>query len=107
MTNFSDMLSKAKEMQEKMKALQEEIADREVTGFSGGEMVKVLMNGKGEVNKVTISPEAINISEKDLLEDLIAAACNDARKKVDNMNAEEMQKLTGGMSLPGGLNLPF
>jgi len=101
------MLKQAKELQAKMAGMQEELADLEITGVSGGGMVKVTLNGKGEARKLSIDPALINDEEAGVLEDLILAAFNDAKAKVDAHVQEEMAKLTGGLNLPPGMSLPF
>jgi len=103
---LGDMMKKAQEMQENMQKAQKELASKEVTGESGGGMVQVLMRGTHEVNRVTIDPVLIN-DERDMLEDLIAAAINDAVHKVEKSNQEVMQGMTAGLNLPPGFKLPF
>ena len=107
MKNLGQMMKQAQEMQAKMAALQEELASREIDGASAGGLVRVTMNGKGEMRAVRIDPSLINPEEREVLEDLILAAANDAKAKVEASVAEEMQKLTGGLSLPPGFKLPF
>lgn len=79
----------------------------EVTGEAGGGMAKVVMTGKHEVRRVTLDPALIGGDDKDMLEDLIAAAVNDAVQKVERMSQEKMSKLMGGMNLPPGMKMPF
>ena len=105
--NFSDMMKQAQEMQKKMKELQEELANLEVEGSSGGGLVNVKVNGKGEVKKIKIDPSLIKPEEVEILEDLIVAALNEAKKKAEETSAEEMKKLTGSLNLPPGFKLPF
>jgi DNA-binding YbaB/EbfC family protein len=107
MKNLGQMMKQAQQMQEKMAQLQESLAAAEVTGASGGGMVGVTMNGKGEVKQVKIDPALLDRDEVEVLEDLIVAACADAKGKVERHVQEEMQKLTGGLSLPPGMKLPF
>ena len=107
MKNLGQMMKQAQEMQAKMTELQERLAQNEVTGSAAGGMVQVTMNGKGAVRAVRIDPSLIDPGEAQVLEDLIVAAANDAKSKVEQAVAEEMQKLTGGLNLPPGLNLPF
>ena len=107
MNNFSDMMKQAQEMQKKMKELQEGLANLEVEGSSGGGLVSVKVNGKGEVKKIKIDPSLMKPEEAEILEDLIVAAFNEAKKKAEEASAEEMKKMTGGLNLPPGFKLPF
>ena len=107
MKNLGQMMKQAQEMQAKMVELQERLAETEVTGAAAGGMVQVTMNGKGAVRAVRIDPSLIDPAEAQVLEDLIVAAANDAKTKVEQEVAQEMQKLTGGLNLPPGLSLPF
>lgn len=107
MKNLGQMMKQAQEMQAKMAELQEALALTEVTGSAAGGMVQVTMNGKGEMRGVRIDPGLVDPSDVEVLEDLIMAAANDAKAKVEQRVAEEMQKLTGGLKLPPGFNLPF
>jgi DNA-binding YbaB/EbfC family protein len=103
---LGDMMKKAQEMQENMQKAQKELASKEVTGESGGGMVQVLMRGTHEVNRVTIDPTLMG-EDRDMLEDLIAAAINDAVHKVEKTNQAAMQEMTAGLNLPPGFKLPF
>jgi len=105
--NLAKMMKQAQEIQAKMAAVQEELARAEVEGSSGGGMVTALMSGKHELRRLTIDPSLVNAEDVGMLEDLIVAAVNDARGKVEEHVKEEMGKLTGGLGLPPGLNLPF
>ena len=107
MNNFGDMMKQAQEMQKKMKELQEGLANLEVEGFSGGGLVKITVTGKGEVKKIKIDPSLMKAEESEILEDLIVAAFNEAKKKSEEASAEEMKKLTGGLNLPPGFKMPF
>jgi len=107
MTNLGQMLKQAKELQAKMAGMQEELADLEITGVSGGGMVKVTLNGKGEARKLSIDPALINDEEAGVLEDLILAAFNDAKGKIEQTVQEKMSDLTGGLPLPPEMKLPF
>ena len=107
MNNFGDMMKQAQEMQKKMKELQEELANLEVEGLSGGGLVSVKVNGKGEVKKIKIDPSLMKPEETEILEDLIVAAFNEAKKKAEEASAEEMKKMAGGLNLPPGFKLPF
>ena len=106
MTNFSDLLSQAKKMQEKMKETQEMIKKIEVEGISGGNTVKVLMNGEGELKKIFLDENILKES-KEIIEDLIVAAHNDAKSKLKKKTSEEIAKVKGGVRLPPGFKLPF
>ena len=94
-------------MQKKMKELQEGLANLEVEGSSGGGLVKITVTGKGEVKKIKIDPSLMKPEESEILEDLIVAAFNEAKKKSEEASAEEMKKLTGGLNLPPGFKMPF
>ena len=107
MKDLMGLMSKAKEMQAKMQAMQEQLADYEISGASGGGMVSVLLNGKGEMRKVKIDPSLFNAEDAEVVEDLIVAAFNDAKGKVEIHAQEEMSKITGGLNLPPGMKLPF
>ena len=106
MPDFNDLISQAKKMQEKMKETQEILKKIEVEGMSGGNTVKVIMNGDGELKKVTFDDAALKES-KEILEDLIVAAHNDAKSKLKKKTSEEISKATGGLSLPPNFKLPF
>ncbi|MCH7881859.1 MAG: YbaB/EbfC family nucleoid-associated protein [Proteobacteria bacterium] len=103
---LGDMMKKAQEMQENMQKAQKALAGKEVTGESGGGLVQVKMRGTHEVNRVKIDPALIG-DDWEMLEDLIAAAINDAVHKVEKSNQEVMQEMTAGLSLPPGFKLPF
>jgi DNA-binding YbaB/EbfC family protein len=107
MKNLGQMLKQAQQMQARMAELQAQLDQLEVSGDSGGGMVSVTLSGKGEVRQVKIDPNLLDPEEVEVLEDLILAAFNDAKAKVEAHVAEEMAKLTGGMELPPGLKLPF
>lgn len=107
MTNLADMMKQAQELQARMSEMQERLADVEVTGASGGGMVQVTLSGKVEARKVKIDPSLAGPEDVEVLEDLIVAAFNDAKAKVEAQVAEKMSELTGGMALPPGLKLPF
>ena len=106
MTNFSDMLSKAKAMQEKMKEAQEQIKNIEVEGASGGNLVKVVLSGDYEIKSITINDEAKK-ENQDLINDLIIAAYNNAKENLKKKSAEELSKVTGGLNLPLDFKIPF
>ena len=103
---LGEMMKKAQEMQENMQKAQRELASKEVTGESGGGMVSVLMRGTHEVNRVTIDPALVG-EDVEMLEDLIAAAINDAVHKVEKSNQAAMQEMTAGLNLPPDFKLPF
>ena len=106
MTNFSDMLSKAKVMQEKMKEAQEQIKRIEVEGISGGSLVKVILTGDYEIKSILISDEAKK-EKQEIVNDLIIAAYNNAKENLKKKSAEELSKVTGGLNLPMDFKLPF
>ncbi len=106
MTNFSDMLSKAKAMQEKMQEVQEQIKKIEVEGVSGGNLVKVTLSGDYELKSIEITETAKKESQ-DIINDLIIAAFNNAKENLKKKSAEELSKATGGLNLPPDFKLPF
>jgi nucleoid-associated protein EbfC len=106
MKGLNEMMKKAQEMQANMQRAQEEIARMEVEGQSGAGLVSVLMNGRHDVRKVTIDPGLLS-EEKEILEDLLAAAVNDAVRKVEKNTQEKMAGLTAGINLPPGFKMPF
>ena len=106
MTNFSDMLSKAKAMQEKMKEAQDQIKKIEVEGEAGGNIVKVILSGDYELKSIVISDAAKNESQE-IINDLIIAAYNNAKENLKKKSAEELAKVTGGLDLPSDFKLPF
>ena len=106
MTDFADLITQAKKMQEKMKETQDALKKIEVEGMSGGNTVKIIMNGDGELKKITFD-DALLKESKEILEDLIVAAHNDAKTKLKKKTSEEISKVTGGVSLPPGFKLPF
>ena len=105
MTDFTNLISEAKKMQEKMKEAQENLKKIEVEGTSGGNIVKVILNGDGELKKVNLDQAALKES-KEIIEDLIVAAHNDAKSKLKKKTSEEISKVTG-VELPPGFKLPF
>lgn len=102
---MGNLMQQAQKMQENLKKAQEEIARMEVEGAAGAGLVKVLMTGKHDLKRVTIDPSVMD--DKEMLEDLIAAAVNDAVRKVETVTQERMGAMTGGMGLPPGMKLPF
>jgi nucleoid-associated protein EbfC len=107
MMNIGQMMRQVQEMQGKMAQMQEKLGTIEVTGQSGGGMVQTTMNGKAEMKKIKIEPKLVDPADVEVLEDLIVAACNDAKAKLDAAIATETEKVMGGMQLPPGLKLPF
>ena len=105
--NMGNLMKQAQQLQENMQRAQAEIAKMEVTGEAGGGMAKVVMTGKHEVRRVTLDASIVSSDDKEMLEDLIAAAINDAVQKVERTSAERMSSLMGGMNLPPGMKLPF
>jgi len=103
---IGNMMKKAQKMQEDMQKAQEEIANMEVEGQSGGGMVKVVMNGRHEVRRVELD-DSLMQDDKEMIEDLLAAAVNDAVRRIETESSERMSSVTAGMNLPGGLKLPF
>ena len=106
MTNFSDMLSKAKAMQEKIKEAQDQIKKIEVEGQAGGNLVKVILSGDYELKSITIS-DAAKKEGQEIINDLIIAAYNNAKENLKKKSAEELSKATGGLNLPLDFKLPF
>ena len=106
MTDFSDLVTQAKKMQEKMKETQDALKKIEVEGISGGNAIRIIMNGDGELKKVSLDENLLKES-KEIVEDLIVAAHNDAKSKLKKKTSEEISKVTGGVSLPPGFKLPF
>ena len=106
MKNIAQMMKQAQQMQTRMAEMQEQLASAEVTGRSGGGVVEVTLNGKGEMRRVRIDPSLLT-GDVGIIEDLVVAAHNDAKTKVEEHVAEEMKKVTGGIELPAGLKLPF
>jgi len=104
--NIGQLMKQAQMMQENMRRMQEQLASMEVEGQSGSGTVKVVMTCKHEVRRVTIDP-SLAADDREMLEDLVAAAFNDAARRVDAMVAEKMSGMTAGMGLPPGLKLPF
>ena len=98
---FGNLLKQAQQMHTKIAQLQEEMAGKTVEASSGGGMVSIVMNGKQEVLSIRIDPEVVNREEIEMLQDLIAAAMNEAIRKSQEMMTEEMKKITGGLAIPG------
>ena len=106
MADFKDLLSQAKKMQEKMKDTQDALQKIEVEGVSGGNAVKVIMNGDGELKKIILD-DLLFKETKEIIEDLIVAAHSDAKSKLKKKTSEEISKVTGGISLPPGFKFPL
>jgi DNA-binding YbaB/EbfC family protein len=107
MKNLAGMMKQAQQMQSKMAEMQTKLESLEITGEAGAGLVKVVLNGKSDMRKITIDPKIVDPADTEMLEDLILAATRDARAKVEAMMADEMQKVTGGLQLPPGMKLPF
>ena len=103
---FDNIMMQAQKMQENLQKAQEEIANMEVTGESGAGLVKVTMTGRHDVKRVVIDPSLLK-EDREMLEDLVAAAINDANRRVESMTRDKMSGLTSGISLPPGVKLPF
>ncbi len=106
MKNLSDLMQQAQKLQEDMQKTQEALAAAEVTGEAGAGLVKVTMTGRHDVRRVEIDPAVLG-EDKEVLEDLLAAAVNDAVRKVESHNQSAMSDLTAGLNLPGGMKFPF
>ena len=106
MTNFNDMLQKAREMQEKMKQAQDQIKNIEVEGISGGNLVKVILTGDYELKSIIISENAKK-EKQEIINDLIIAAYNNAKQNLKKKSSEELSKITGGLNIPFDLKFPL
>jgi nucleoid-associated protein EbfC len=105
MKDIFGMMKQVQQMQERAQRMQEELAGLEVSGEAGGGLVKVTLNGKGDMKGVRIDPSLMKPEEAEIVEDLIVAACTDAKAKVESQMQGKMQELTGGLPLPPGLKL--
>lgn len=103
---IGNLMKQAQRMQEEMKRMQDELATMEVTGKAGGGLVSVIMTGRHDVKRVSID-ESLMQDDKEMLEDLLAAAVNDAVRQVEENSQSKMAGVTAGMNLPGGMKLPF
>ncbi len=103
---MGNLMKQAQKMQEDMQKAQEEVANMEVEGQAGGGMVKVVMNGRHEIRKVSLD-DSLMEDDKEMIEDLLAAAVNDAVRRVEQQTQEKMAGVTAGLNLPGGMKLPF
>ena len=107
MKNLGNMLKQAQQMQSRMAEMQGRLAEIEVSGQAGAGMVQVTVNGKSELKRVKLTKDVVDPNDIEVLEDLIVAAFNDAKAKIEELVAEETQKLMGGIKLPPGMKLPF
>ena len=103
---LGNMMKQVQQMQAKMEQMQAELEKAEVEATAGGGMVKIIANGKHDILSITIDPEVVNKDDVEMLQDLIVAAVNQAHQKVQELQAEQMSNITGGLKIPG-LNLPF
>jgi DNA-binding YbaB/EbfC family protein len=107
MKNIAGLMKQAAQMQKKMEEMQASLEQTELEGSAGAGMVVVRLNGKGTMKSVRIDPKLADPAEMEMLQDLVLAAHEDAKRKIEALAADEMQKATGGLNLPGGLKLPF
>jgi DNA-binding YbaB/EbfC family protein len=107
MKNLAGLMKQASQMQSKMQEMQARLEAMEIEGVAGAGMVTVTLSGKSDLKRVRIDPKLADPAEMEMLEDLILAAHADAKQKIEAVAADEMQKVTGGMSLPAGMKLPF
>ena len=107
MKNLGALMKQAQEMQKKMGEMQERLTEIEVDGSSGAGMVSVTLTGKSDMKRIKIDPSLLKPDEAEVLEDLIVAATNDARNRLETKTQDEMSQLTGGLDLPSGFKLPF
>ena len=107
MVNIGSMMKQAQQLQKKMSEAQEKLNSIEVEGISGGGIVKVIATAKGEIKRIYLDDSIMKLEEKEITEDLIVAAINDAKQKGETAAQEEMKNLTGGLPLPPGMKLPF
>ena len=107
MKNLAGLMKQASQMQSKMQEMQAKLEALEIEGISGAGMVTVTLSGKSDLKRLKIDPKLADPGELEMLEDLIVAAHADAKRKLEAIMAEEMEKATGGMQLPGGMKLPF
>ncbi|WP_375610539.1 MULTISPECIES: YbaB/EbfC family nucleoid-associated protein [unclassified Bartonella] len=107
MREMMSMMKKAKEMQEKMQKIQEEMANLQVVGVAGGGLVSVTLNGKNTITAIQIDPSLLKPEESEILEDLVMAAHNEAKAKIEMAMEEKTKSMTAGLPLPSGFKLPF
>ena len=107
MKNLSGLMKQASQMQAKMQEMQAKMEAMEVEGTAGAGLVTVILTGKGDMKRVKVDPKLADPAEMEMLEDLVVAAHTEARRRIEEIMADEMAKVTGGMQLPGGMKLPF
>jgi nucleoid-associated protein EbfC len=107
MKNLAGLMKQAQQMQSKMQEMEEHLTRLEMTGEAGAGLVRVTLNGKGEMRSLTIDPKVVDPSDTEMLRDLIVAAYRAAREKIEAASQAEMAKVTGGLQLPPGMKLPF
>jgi DNA-binding YbaB/EbfC family protein len=107
MKNLAGLMKQAQQMQSRMQEMQAKLESMEVEGVAGAGLVTVALNGKGDMKRIKIDPKLADPADTEMLEDLVIAAPTDAKRKIEALTADEMQKVTGGMQLPAGLKLPF
>jgi len=107
MKNIAGLMKQAAQMQQKMEELQTKLSEMTLEGAAGAGMVTVTLNGKGEMKSVRVDPKLLDPGDVEMLQDLLIAAHTDAKRKIETLAAEEMQRLTGGLNLPPGMKLPF
>ena len=107
MKNIAGLMKQATQMQAKMAEMQAKLESMEVEGSAGAGMVTAVLSGKGELRRVAIDPKLADPEEMEMLQDLVVAAHAEAKRKLEALTAEEMEKVPGGMQLPGGMTLPF
>ncbi len=107
MKNLSQMMKQAQEMQAKIAEIQARLDEAEITGAAGAGLITVTLTGKGTVKRIHIDPTVVDADDVAVLEDLVTAAFNDAKIKMDALVAEKMSEVTGGLQLPPGMKLPF
>jgi DNA-binding YbaB/EbfC family protein len=107
MKNLAGLMKQATQMQSKMQEMQAKLESTEMTGEAGAGLVKITLNGKGDLKRIKVDPKVVDPTDAEMMEDLIMAAHRDAKSKIEAFAAEEMQKATGGMQLPPGMKLPF
>jgi len=107
MKNLAGLMKQAQQMQSKMEEMQAKLESTELTGESGAGLVRITLNGKGDLRRIRIDPKVVDPADTEMLEDLITAAHANARQKLEATAAAEMQKVTGGLQLPPGMKLPF
>jgi len=107
MKNLAGLMKQATQMQSKMQEMQAKLESTEMTGEAGAGLVKITLNGKGDLKRIKVDPKVVDPADAEMMEDLIMAAHGTAKQKMEAAAAEEMQKVTGGLQLPPGMKLPF